>query len=205
MPLGWIPAGDQTLDGYHALWYGRSREFVDDYARIQRQQCVQQAMLKQLDPATLLAKFEDIAKAGTKVVDSNISASQLGSFVDLAMKAKGQDMSRLTIGPPDFDVSFSTVPDFDVIRERVDQLLATKPAASADDSVQPQAAAPGPLSAAGAVPGTQPAPSPSDFTPVTTTPEGKPITEKMLNNFKRQGDEQSIRDLVATNGQCAPL
>ena len=205
MPLGWIPAGDQTLDGYHALWYGRSREFVDDYARIQRQQCVQQAMLKQLDPATLLAKFEDIAKAGTKVVDSNISASQLGSFVDLAMKAKGQDMSRLTIGPPDFDVSFSTVPDFDVIRERVDQLLATKASASAEDSVQPRTAAPGPLSAAGAVPGTQPAPSPSDFTPVTTTPEGKPITEKMLNNFKRQGDEQSIRDLVATNGQCAPL
>ncbi|MCU1554499.1 MAG: Transcriptional regulator [Arthrobacter sp.] len=204
MPLGWIPAGDQTLDGYHALWYGRSREFVDDYARIQRQQCVQQAMLKQLDPATLLSKFEDIAKAGTKVVDSNISASQLGSFVDLAMKAKGQDVSRLTIGPPDFDASFSTVPDFDLIRERVDQLLAAKPAASADDSVQPQAAAPGPLSA-GAVTGTQPAPSPSDFTPVTTTPDGKPITEKMLNNFKRQGDEQSIRDLVATNGQCAPL
>ena len=27
-------------------------------------------MLKQLDPATLLAKFEDIAKAGTKVVES---------------------------------------------------------------------------------------------------------------------------------------
>ena len=89
MPDGWIPAGDQTLDGFHALWYGRSREFVDDYARIQRQQCVQQAMLKQLDPATLLAKFEDIAKAGTKVVESNISSGQLGSFVDLAMKAKG--------------------------------------------------------------------------------------------------------------------
>lgn len=203
MPLGWIPAGDQTLDGYHALWYGRSREFVDDYARIQRQQCVQQAMLKQLDPATLLAKFEDIAKAGTKVVDSNISASQLGSFVDLAMKAKGQDVSRLTIGPPDFDVSFSTVPDFDVIHERVDQLLAAKASAAADDSVLPQAAAPAPLSAAGAVPGTQPAPS--DFTPVTTTPDGETITEEMLNDFKRQGDEQSIRDLVATNGQCAPL
>jgi len=27
----------------------------------------------------------------------------------------------------------------------------------------------------------------------------------MLNQFKRNGDEQSIRDLVATNGQCAPL
>ena len=46
---------------------------------------------------------------------------------------------------------------------------------------------------------------PSDFTPVTTTPEGEPITEEMLNQFKREGDEQSIRNLVATNGQCAPL
>ncbi|MGO4492270.1 LCP family protein [Arthrobacter sp. 2YAF22_2] len=216
MPLGWIPAGDNTLDGYHALWYGRSREFVDDYARIARQQCVQQAMLKQLDPATLLSKFEDIVKAGTKVVDSNISASQLGSFVDLAMKSKGQPVSRLTIGPPDFDASFSTVPDFDRIHQAVDKLLGPAPAAGASgDSFRQPAAAPGPLSAAGprpaAVPGTrpgtQPSPSPSssDFTPVTTTPEGEPITEQILNDFKRNGDEQSIRNLVATNGQCAPL
>ncbi|HSO90690.1 MAG TPA: LCP family protein [Arthrobacter sp.] len=209
MPLGWIPAGDNTLDGYHALWYGRSREFVDDYARIARQQCVQQAMLKQLDPATLLTKFEDIAKAGTKVVDSNISADQLGSFVDLAMKAKGQEATRLTIGPPDFDTYFSTVPDFDQIHQRVDALLGPAPeAGSAEDGIRPQDAPPGPLSAAGglpaAVPGTQPAPS-SDFTPVTTTPDGEPITEEMLNQFKRNGDEQSIRNLVATNGLCAPL
>jgi LCP family protein required for cell wall assembly len=204
MPTGWIPAGDQKLDGYHALWYGRSREFVDDYARIQRQQCVQQAMLKQLDPATLLSKFEDIAKAGTKVVDSNISAGQLGSFVDLAMKAKGQDMSRLTIGPPDFDASFSTVPDFDQIHERVDQLLGASSAGAADDTIRRPGTAAGPLSAAGAATLTT-SPPPSDFTPVTTTPEGEPITEEMLNQFKRNGDEQSIRDLVATNGQCAPL
>lgn len=209
MPLGWIPAGDNTLDGYHALWYGRSREFVDDYSRIARQQCVQQAMLKQLDPATLLAKFEDIAKAGTKVVDSNVSASQLGSFVDLAMKAKGQESKRLTIGPPDFDASFSTVPDFDQIHQKVDALLGPAPAAGpAVDGIRGQDAAPGPLSAAGGLPltrpGTQPAPS-SDFTPVTTTPDGEPITEEMLNQFKLDGDEQSIRNLVATNGQCAPL
>ena len=210
MPLGWIAAGEQHLDGYHALWYGRSREFVDDYARIQRQQCVQQAMLKQLDPATLLAKFEEIAGAGTKVVDSNVSAGQLGSFVDLAMKAKGQEMSRLTIGPPDFDASFSTVPDFDQIHQRVDALLGpAAEAGSAEDGIRPQVAAPGPLSAAGALPhaqpGTKPAPPPSDFTPVTTTPDGEPITVEMLSQFKRNGDEQSIRDLVATNGPCAPL
>jgi LCP family protein required for cell wall assembly len=215
MPLGWIPAGEQHLNGYHALWYGRSREFVDDYARIQRQQCVQQAMLKQLDPATLLSKFEDIANAGTKVVDSNISASQLGSFVDLAMKAKGKEVSRLTIGPPDFDASFSTVPDFNQIHDRVDQLLAAQSESAGaagnpagEDSIVQAGAAAGPLMAAApAAPLTQPAPSPSssDFTPVTTTPDGEPITEEMLNQFKREGNEQAIRDLVATNGQCRPL
>jgi hypothetical protein len=219
MPLGWIPAGDQTLDGYHALWYGRSREFVDDYARIQRQQCVQQAMLKQLDPATLLSKFEEIANAGTKVVDSNISSSQLGSFVDLAMKAKGQEIKRLTIGPPDFDASFSTVPDFDVIHERVDQLLAPAPEAQSaglpdDAMVVPRTAggglqaAPARLDTALPVAGgirTQQSPPAADFTPVTTTPDGEPITEEMLNELKSQGEEQAIRELVATNGQCAPL
>ena len=144
---------NKHLDGDHALWYGRSREFVDDYARIQRQQCVQQAMLKQLDPATLLSKFEDIASAGTKVVDSNISSSQLGSFVDLAMKAKGQEVKRLTIGPPDFDASFSTVPDFDVIHDKVDQLLSlrvrTAGRRSPSDGIVQASAAGGRLQASG--------------------------------------------------------
>jgi len=218
MPLGWIPAGENTLDGFHALWYGRSREFVDDYARIARQQCVQQAMLKQLDPATLLSKFEDIANAGTKVVDSNISATQLGSFLDLAIKARGKDVKRLTIGPPDFDPSFSTNPDFDQIHQRVDQVLASASAKGAQSAgipdggaAVPQAGA-GHVQAAGAVPAALPEaaksgqqPPPSDFTPVTTTPDGEPITEAMLNDLKRQGDEEAIRQLVATNGQCAPL
>ncbi|MCQ6269793.1 LCP family protein [Pseudarthrobacter sp. R1] len=218
MPLGWIPAGEQTLNGDQALWYGRSREYVDDYSRIQRQQCVQQAMLKQLDPATLLAKFEDIANAGTKVVESNVSSSQLGSFVDLAIKAKGQDVKRLTIGPPDFDASFSTVPDFDEIHARVDELLASASAQGAqsagvpDDAMVVPAAGAGPVQAAGASPASVLAggaakqqPTPSDFVPVTTTPDGEPITEEMLTQLKREGNEEAIRQLVATNGQCAPL
>ncbi|XAS73544.1 LCP family protein [Micrococcaceae bacterium Sec5.1] len=215
MPDGWIPAGDQHLDGFHALWYGRSREFVDDYARIARQQCVQQAMLKQLDPGTLLTKFEDIANAGTKVVESNISSAQLGSFVDLALKSKGQPVKRLTIGPPDFDASFSTVPDFDLIHSKVQELLTSQNSPKADDSMVSNNGSVGSnVAAAGPVPGSfpaampagqQPSPSSSDFTPVTTTPDGTPITEELLNGLKAQGDEQGIRDLVATNGQCAPL
>ncbi|MFE8886676.1 LCP family protein [Pseudarthrobacter enclensis] len=217
MPLGWIPAGEQTLNGEQALWYGRSREYVDDYARIQRQQCVQQAMLKQLDPATLLSKFEDIANAGTKVVESNISSSQLGSYVDLAMKAKGKDVKRLTLGPPDFDASFSTVPDFDQIHQRVDELLAAASGAQSagvsDDVMAFPAAGGGRVQASGShSPAVlRPAgsvaaqPTPSDFTPVTTTPDGEPITAGMLNQLKSEGNEEAIRQLVATNGQCRPL
>jgi hypothetical protein len=130
------------------------------------------------------------------------------------MKAKGQEISRLTIGPPDFDASFSTAPDFDIIHDRVRKLLSAagsepSPAAAPDDALLPQYAGVGSgLTAAGpAGPVTLqvPTPPPSDFTPVTTTPAGEPITEEMLNQFKREGNEQAIRDLVATNGQCAPL
>ncbi|MFP3578621.1 LCP family protein [Arthrobacter sp. SIMBA_036] len=218
MPDGWIAAGDQHLNGFQALWYGRSREFVDDYARISRQQCVQQAMLKQLDPATLLTKFEDIANAGTKVVESNISSGQLGSFVDLALKSKNKAVKRMTIGPPDFDAAFSTTPDFDVIHSKVHDLLGSAGAAPqaaatphADGAVTASAASPQTLRVALA---NAPANAPkqavpkqvaSDFTPVTTTPDGTPITVELLNGLKAQGDEQGIRNLVATNGQCAPL
>ncbi|MCA4133565.1 LCP family protein [Arthrobacter sp. M4] len=228
MPDGWIPAGEQNLNGFHALWYARSREFVDDYARIQRQQCVQQAMLQQLDPAKLLTKFEDIANAGTKIVESNISSAQLGSFVDLAIKSKGQPVSRLTIGPPDFDASFSTVPDFDVIHQRVQELFKSQspspkaaPAVPSSPVVTDDGGTTGgnagvsgaQLSASGNVAAANgsrtpleatPTPTPSDFTPVTTTPDGRPITVELLNGYKAAGNEQAIRDLVATNGQCRP-
>ncbi len=58
--------------------------------------------------------------------------------------------------------------------------------------------------AAGGLAQQTPPPS-SDFTPVTTTPDGEPITEELLNQLKREGNEEAIRELVATNGQCAPL
>ena len=95
-PTGWIAPGVQTLDGYHALWYARSRQWVPEYNRSQRQQCIQAAMLAQMDPATVLTKFNAIADAGAKVIESDIPAGQLGSFVSLALKSK-----ELPPGPSD--------------------------------------------------------------------------------------------------------
>ncbi|MEZ2389806.1 LCP family protein [bacterium RCC_150] len=208
-PQGWIPAGEQKLNGYQAQWFSRSRENVDDYARIQRQQCVQQAMLKQLDPATLLSKFESIANAGTKVVESSISSAQLGSFVDLAIKSKSQPVSRLTIGPPDFDAAFSTDPDFNAIHERVQQLLKAPPTPKAADSMLGEQGVIGAGLQAGApassVLPAEAEPTPSDFTPVTTRPDGQPITAEYLDSLYEAQDYAMLDQLLASNGQCRPL
>ena len=47
---GWIEPGRQTLDGYHALWYARSRATADDFSRMRRQRCLIGALLDQVNP-----------------------------------------------------------------------------------------------------------------------------------------------------------
>ncbi|MDQ0733992.1 LCP family glycopolymer transferase [Arthrobacter agilis] len=187
-PDGWIKPGVQTLDGYHALWYARSREFVTDYDRIARQQCVQQAMIAQLDPATVLTRFQSIAAAGTQIVETDIPQDQLASFVDLGLKAKGQETRRLTIGPPDFGTpaeNFVTYPDFDLIHDRVQEMIA-------GSGATPAAAAALPLERAGVVSGL----------PAQTTDDG--ITEEYLQELATIGDDATLGDLLADNGQCSP-
>ena len=54
---GWIEPGTQHLDGYHALWYARSRHGSTNYERMARQRCVMTAMVDQVDPQTALTRF----------------------------------------------------------------------------------------------------------------------------------------------------
>ncbi|MFE7630174.1 LCP family protein [Kocuria sp. NPDC057446] len=121
--FGYIEPGVQHLDGYHALWYARSREGATDYDRQARQRCVQAAMLKQLSPVNVLTRFEDLANSGTQVVETDIPQSQIGSFVDVALKAKEHELVQYAAGPPYYDPSFPTYPDFDLLHEDLDQVL----------------------------------------------------------------------------------
>lgn len=201
-PEGWIAPGKQTLDGYHALWYARSREFVTDYDRIARQQCVQQAMIAQLDPATVLTRFEAIAKAGEQIVETNVPRSQLGGFVDLAVKAKGHETRTLTIGPPDFGEpqdNFVTYPDFDLIHQRVQQMLAAGPAAAGRVGAGHAALAVSPA----LLPQTLPA---QPDVPRLTVPEEDEsgITAEYLQYLAEIGDTATLTTLLANNGQCTP-
>lgn len=120
-PKGWIePGANIHLDGYHALWYARSREFASDYERMTRQRCVQEAMLTQLDPATVLSRFQKIASAAPNVVSTDVPRSQLDYFVDLAQKTRGHKLGKLNLSPPRIKPSH---PDFDKAHSLVQEAI----------------------------------------------------------------------------------
>ena len=85
---GYIEPGVQRLNGFETLWFARSRESADDYSRMARQKCVMNAMLQQLSPRTVITKFEKIAAASTELITTDLPASELGRFAELAMKAR---------------------------------------------------------------------------------------------------------------------
>ncbi|HET9654754.1 MAG TPA: LCP family protein [Kineosporiaceae bacterium] len=124
---GYLEPGAQTLDGYHALWFARSRHGADDYARMSRQRCVMDAMLHQLDPATVLARFQSIAAAGRNVVSTDIPSGDLATFIDLATKARGQRVTSVQFVPPLIQPAY---PDYRLIRDRVAAALAGRPVLS---------------------------------------------------------------------------
>ncbi|KPG81347.1 LCP family protein [Frigoribacterium sp. RIT-PI-h] len=122
---GWIEPGEQKLDGYHALWYARARHGTSDYDRMSRQREVQQALLSQFQPATVLSKFQAVASAGVQTVDTDIPQGALAAFVDLAAKAKSQQITSLELVPPTYD---NVYPDYDAMRAAVAQATTSAPA-----------------------------------------------------------------------------
>ncbi|MGZ6787634.1 MAG: LCP family glycopolymer transferase [Nocardioidaceae bacterium] len=97
---GYLEPGVQKLNGFQTLWFARSRESADDYSRMARQKCVMNAMLQQLSPQTVITKFESIAKASEQLITTDLPASELDTFAQLAMKARSQPVSTVSFVPP---------------------------------------------------------------------------------------------------------
>ncbi|SDK52709.1 transcriptional attenuator, LytR family [Cryobacterium psychrotolerans] len=119
---GWVEAGQQHMDGYTALWYGRARHGTSDYDRMARQRVLQEAILKQFNPANVLTKFQAVATAGAQVVKTDVPQGMLGYFVDLASKTKKQPINSVELVPEN-DVNPED-PDYDYIRSLIDKALA---------------------------------------------------------------------------------
>lgn len=82
--IGWIEAGQQHVDGDTAQWYARSRYTTSDYDRMRRQRELQQAIISQFTPSTVLARFQHILGAGANMIDTDIPLSMTSYFLDIA-------------------------------------------------------------------------------------------------------------------------
>lgn len=118
---GWIEAGKQHMNGRTALWYARSRQSTSDYDRMRRQREVQEAIITQFSPSNVLTKFQSVAKAGTRIVKTDIPQGMLPGFVDVASKARGQKMTDVELVPKNgVNVVF---PNFTEIHAKIDAAL----------------------------------------------------------------------------------
>jgi LCP family protein required for cell wall assembly len=144
---GYVEAGrNRHLDGREALWFARSRSDSSDYDRMVRQKCVMNAMLDQLDPATLLTNFNQIAAAGKEVVATSVPTSEINTMMDLALKAKKLPTSSLAVVPPLIQPG---APDFAVLRSAVADKVAASEALDASASgAATSGAAPAPTTSA---------------------------------------------------------
>ncbi|NLE98426.1 MAG: LCP family protein [Propionibacterium sp.] len=130
----WLRQGpDQHLDGYHALWYARSRWSTSDYSRMARQSCLINAVVDQASPATMLTRFEAIARASSQMIQTDIPQEALEPLVDLALKVQDQPMKRLVFSQGKNGYWYSD-PDFEAMRAAVDDMLDPPPPTPTPDT-----------------------------------------------------------------------
>lgn len=118
---GWIEPGAQHMDGDTAQWYARSRYTTSDWDRMKRQRQLQVAILDQFTPRNVLGRFNEIAAAGTALIQTDMPRDKLPEFFDLVMKAKEQPVAQIEL-TPEFGVD-EHEPDFAHIHEMVQQAL----------------------------------------------------------------------------------
>ena len=116
------PGRTRSSTGREALWYARGRYGSDDYARMDRQRCVINAIIKQANPANMLARYEDIAKAGKQIVYTDMPQEVLPLMVDLSLRVKDGNVRSIVFkhGVSGF---LSPNPDFPQMRKRVKTAL----------------------------------------------------------------------------------
>ncbi|MFV0428307.1 MAG: LCP family protein [Arachnia sp.] len=126
-PSGYLEIGpDQRLNGYEAMWYGRSRKDDPngDYGRMARQSCLVDAIIQQANPATLLTSYEAIAAASADMIMTDIPQQVLDPLLTLALRIKDASISRVLFVDGQNGYSYA-YPDFDTMHETVADAIET--------------------------------------------------------------------------------
>jgi polyisoprenyl-teichoic acid--peptidoglycan teichoic acid transferase len=124
------PGPSQHLDGFDALWFARGRYGLDDYNRMERQRCVVDALVDEVDPITVLRRYEALAAAGKEIMRTDIPQDLVPAFVELGMDRRDSDIKSVVFRYSDqFDPNN---PDYAWMQRKVDRTL------EADDSGKPK-------------------------------------------------------------------
>ena len=116
-----LKPGYRKLNGFEALWYARARHDSDDYSRMARQKCMINALAQQVSPSTVVRKLGAISEATSGLIKTNIPSGDFGKLVPLAMEARSQKISTLSLVPP--LVKDTAHPDMDFIHEKVEKTI----------------------------------------------------------------------------------
>jgi LCP family protein required for cell wall assembly len=136
-----LKTGYYKLNGFQALWYARARHDSDDYSRMARQKCMINALAQQVSPSTVVRKLGAISEATSGLIKTNIPSGDFGKLVPLAMQARTQKISTLSLVPP--LVKNTAHPDMDFIHGKVAHAIAKaegKAAKPSGKAVVPSAA-----------------------------------------------------------------
>lgn len=152
-----LPAGQQHLDGRHALFYARSRHQDSDYGRMQRQQTLLLAIRDQIGPTTIL-NAPGLAGAAKGFVWTDLPRASLPNLVTLFGKAANASVKQLRIVPSTYP-EWLTPAEITKIQTDIAKLLGVPPPPTPSPSASP-APSPSP----------EPSPSPIDTAPPPTEP-----------------------------------
>ena len=119
---GYIRPGKRHLTGYQALWYARSRTGFERLRADGPPALRHDGDAPAAQPAAGAAEVPGHRGASSQVISTSVPDSEIGTFVDLALKAKGQKITSIQFVPPAWCPS---IPDFAAIRARVDRAIAT--------------------------------------------------------------------------------
>lgn len=154
----WIETGQQHLDGYHALWYARSRAGSDDYSRMRRQRCVTGAIIDQAKPVQLLRNYPALANVVKDNLTIDIPTSELPAWAELVGTIQEEGSIRSL--PITNKVVRVADPDYAKIRRLVQSALNPPRQTAAPSSSAPAAT-----------------PTPSESEPAATPTPSEPTDE----------------------------